>query len=418
MVVRVKSYPTGAPAAACARIYPVGHSGTSLSLSSSPFVLDISQLYDQLGNIYYTPGYSYTLKLSGSNFRGFLIQARSSVSGTPLGKFSVGGDGSQQLSQCSPPDSAVTHTSNSVKNSASLTWTAPAAGSGPIVFLYAVVVQNSAGLSTFYATLNTSIIPEGLATDYFGFTTLYYGSIYTYSFPYFLNSLSDYILTDQIYYIPQPSVSTFQFNLRALPYIDYTNVGVTIIGFDGPTCSNDINYCTPTTCLNGGTCYDGYGTYTNCTCAPGFNGTTCSNDINYCTPTTCLNGSTCVEGYGTATSCKNVESNIYTTALLPVSSPVPTSNGDLTVSSGVGVIVGVVLGVILGTLLVTAIIIVGVYLGYIRSNRAMKYEVNFQTNGNTLKITSSNADDISGADIDRDSSVCISLKNEDKTQMI
>lgn len=96
----------------------------------------------------------------------------------------------------------------------------------------------------------------------------------------------------------------------------------------------------------------------------------------------------------------------------------PTSNGDLTVSSGVGVIVGVVLGVILGTLLVTAIIIVGVYLGYIRSNRAMKYEVNFQTNGNSLKITSSNADDISGADIDRDSSVCISLKNEDKTQMI
>ena len=26
---------------------------------------------------------------------------------------------------------------------------------------YAVVVQNSAGVSTFYATLNTSIIPEG-----------------------------------------------------------------------------------------------------------------------------------------------------------------------------------------------------------------------------------------------------------------
>ena len=59
----VRAYSTGAPAAACARIYPEGHNGTSLSLSSSPFVLDISQLYNQLGNFYYTPGYNYTRKL-------------------------------------------------------------------------------------------------------------------------------------------------------------------------------------------------------------------------------------------------------------------------------------------------------------------------------------------------------------------
>ena len=79
-------------------------------------------------------------------------------------------------------------------------------------------------------SVSGNVGPTGLAADYFGFTTLYYGSIYTYSFPYFLNSPSDFILTDQIYYIRQPPVSTFQFNLRALPYIDYTNVGVTIIG--------------------------------------------------------------------------------------------------------------------------------------------------------------------------------------------
>ena len=63
-VMTVRAYSSGAPAAACARIYPEGHSGTSLSLSSSPFVLDISQLYNQLGNMYYTPGYSYTGKIS------------------------------------------------------------------------------------------------------------------------------------------------------------------------------------------------------------------------------------------------------------------------------------------------------------------------------------------------------------------
>ncbi|KAL5467494.1 hypothetical protein EMCRGX_G031729 [Ephydatia muelleri] len=149
MAMAVRAYSSGAPAAACARIYPEGHSGTSLSLSSSPFVLDISQLYNQLGNIYYTPGYSYTLNLGGGNFRGFLIQARSSVSGTPLGKFSVGGDGSQKFSQCSPPESAVTHTSNSVKNSVSLTWTAPAAGSGPIVFIACAHAQCATSIVQF-----------------------------------------------------------------------------------------------------------------------------------------------------------------------------------------------------------------------------------------------------------------------------
>ena len=61
--ITVRANSSGAPAAACARIYPEGHNGTSLSQSSSSFVLDISQLNNQLGNIYYTPGYSYTRKL-------------------------------------------------------------------------------------------------------------------------------------------------------------------------------------------------------------------------------------------------------------------------------------------------------------------------------------------------------------------
>ena len=83
-------------------------------------------------------------------------------------------------------------------------------------------------------SISGNVGATGLATDYFGFTTVYYGSIYTYSFPYFLNSPSDFILTDQIYYIPQPSVSLFQFNLRAFSIIDYANFDFTIIG----ECSN------------------------------------------------------------------------------------------------------------------------------------------------------------------------------------
>ena len=42
---------------------------------------------------------------------------------------------------------------------------------------------------------------------------------------------------------------------------------------------------------------------TTCDCAPGFTGTNCSLDLDFCTPSTCLNGGTCVEGYGTETLC-------------------------------------------------------------------------------------------------------------------
>ena len=59
-VVKISSYSTGAPAAACARIYPEGHGGTSQNFVSSPYALDISSLYHQSGNIYYTPGGTYT----------------------------------------------------------------------------------------------------------------------------------------------------------------------------------------------------------------------------------------------------------------------------------------------------------------------------------------------------------------------
>ncbi|KAL5467520.1 hypothetical protein EMCRGX_G031763 [Ephydatia muelleri] len=84
--------------------------------------------------------------------------------------------------------------------------------------------------------------------------------------------------------------------------VTYTNC-TCAPGFNGPTCSNDINYCTPTTCLNGGTCVEGLGPLTSCSCAVGFAGSNCNTDLPFCTSTTCLNGGTCVEGLGPLTSC-------------------------------------------------------------------------------------------------------------------
>nr|XP_054764205.1 receptor-type tyrosine-protein phosphatase F-like [Lytechinus pictus] len=74
-------------------------------------------------------------------------------------------------------------------------------------------------------------------------------------------------------------------------------------GWMGQNCSEDIRECYPTTCENGGTCFDGTNFF-NCTCAPGYNGTYCEN---ICPPGTfgdyCMESCTCVDG----ANCSNVD---------------------------------------------------------------------------------------------------------------
>ena len=57
-------YPTGAPAEACADIYPVGLSGSSLDLSTNPFQLSLSDFDESYGgDLNYVPGEQYTCEL-------------------------------------------------------------------------------------------------------------------------------------------------------------------------------------------------------------------------------------------------------------------------------------------------------------------------------------------------------------------
>ena len=61
VVVGVQCNSTGAPAAACADIYPVGHSGTSQDLRTNPFQLSLSDFDETYGGeFYYVPGQQYT----------------------------------------------------------------------------------------------------------------------------------------------------------------------------------------------------------------------------------------------------------------------------------------------------------------------------------------------------------------------
>ena len=64
------------------------------------------------------------------------------------------------------------------------------------------------------------------------------------------------------------------------------------VSVHGPNCTTDLSFCTPTTCMNGGTCSEGTGpgAMIKCDCLTGFTGRMCETDPPDCEPTTCDNG--------------------------------------------------------------------------------------------------------------------------------
>ncbi|XP_073498677.1 putative ferric-chelate reductase 1 [Phyllobates terribilis] len=122
-------YPNGQVQGSCSTMEP-SH-GTTAQTSASPYRLSASKSI-------YGPGEQITVTISGSSFDGFLIQARSGSSSTPLGSFKV--NGNAQTLDCTSAASSVSHTSGSSKSSIQVTWVAPT-NSNSSVQLRATVVQ-------------------------------------------------------------------------------------------------------------------------------------------------------------------------------------------------------------------------------------------------------------------------------------
>ena len=63
VIAVVNCFSTGAPTSACVNIYPEGHSGESLDLTTNPFNLSLSNFDESYGGeIYYVPGEQYSCK--------------------------------------------------------------------------------------------------------------------------------------------------------------------------------------------------------------------------------------------------------------------------------------------------------------------------------------------------------------------
>lgn len=75
-------------------------------------------------------------------------------------------------------------------------------------------------------------------------------------------------------------------------------------GYDGSRCQNDVDECArePALCLNGGTCINVPGLY-RCNCPPRYTGPKCETSYVPCSPSPCMNGGTCRQTSDTSYSC-------------------------------------------------------------------------------------------------------------------
>jgi len=141
-----------------------------------PYFIDLDRFCVN-GTYSYTPGETYTgLSVHAENdmpqLRGVLIQSRPMADDNNMvGTFAVNADSAAdtQLSNCNPRNVGITHSNRNDKNSVYFDWTAPASGTGPLRFGYAVVQTQP----MYWANQRTAVIGEdgvggdacGMATD-------------------------------------------------------------------------------------------------------------------------------------------------------------------------------------------------------------------------------------------------------------
>merc|ERR1711974_574385 len=134
-VARISATPKGAPEEACGDMIPK-HGDAKPQTTDSPYNVKVSATSIR-------PGDTVDVTISGSKFKGFLLQARDSdsTSRDSEGKFAEGVEGSKYL-KCDGMDRAtVTHTNREDKEMITFKWTAPSEATGKKVKMFATVVQ-------------------------------------------------------------------------------------------------------------------------------------------------------------------------------------------------------------------------------------------------------------------------------------
>uniref|UniRef100_A0A3Q1JXI0 Reelin domain-containing protein n=1 Tax=Anabas testudineus TaxID=64144 RepID=A0A3Q1JXI0_ANATE len=154
----VSVYPTGAPTGACEDMLP-RHSGVQAQTLPAPYTLLTNTKT-------FEPGRPVTVTITGPEYRGVLLEARTGSSTLALGSWSLPPPDTRFLECAGNPQGAVTHSNTNLKgNSTVYTWIPPDSSS-PVYFMATVAQQRTVfWVNVKSVTLSRGKCSLGLASN-------------------------------------------------------------------------------------------------------------------------------------------------------------------------------------------------------------------------------------------------------------
>uniref|UniRef100_UPI0037E74382 putative defense protein Hdd11 n=1 Tax=Semicossyphus pulcher TaxID=241346 RepID=UPI0037E74382 len=149
----VRGYPTGAPTGACEDMMP-RHSGVQPQYYPRPYtILTNTRTYQ--------PGQPITVTISGPDYRGVLLEARTFDSPYAQGSWQLPPPDTRFLQCAGNPQGAVTHSNTNVKgNTTVYSWIPPDSAS-PIYFMAAVAQQRA----VYWIGVKSTVLTRGKPED-------------------------------------------------------------------------------------------------------------------------------------------------------------------------------------------------------------------------------------------------------------
>ncbi|KAI3372806.1 hypothetical protein L3Q82_023267, partial [Scortum barcoo] len=131
----VSGYPSGAPTGACEDMMP-RHSGVLPQPSPAPYaVLTNTRTF--------VPGKPITVTVTGPEYRGVLLEARTGSSTNALGSWQLPPPDTKYLECTGNPQGAVTHANTNVKGNTTVYSWIPPDSTSPIYFMATVAQQRA-----------------------------------------------------------------------------------------------------------------------------------------------------------------------------------------------------------------------------------------------------------------------------------
>ncbi|KAK2837192.1 hypothetical protein Q5P01_014404 [Channa striata] len=130
-----RGYPTGAPSGACEDMMP-RHVGVQPQPSPTPYTLLTNTRT-------YQPGTPITVTITGPEYRGLLLEARTGSSTNALGSWQLPPPDTRFLQCSGNPQGAVTHSNTNLKGNATVYSWIPSDSTGPVYFKATVAQQRT-----------------------------------------------------------------------------------------------------------------------------------------------------------------------------------------------------------------------------------------------------------------------------------